>query len=447
MKKIKKFTLTILALFFLFSYLSCKIPATSIKYETNKGALVIIGGALKSTNKSVYNKIIELGGGHFKAKVAIFPTGSGNPADSGSYYKSVFMNYGIPRENIWVVPLAKKDDPLTTEINEKNWAENAKGENAIRIAKKLKKYNIIFFTGGDQIRIRDLLMDRNEQGKYVDNEILKAIREIYRKGGVIAGTSAGAAIMTSPMIGGGNSLGAMLQGFTSIDNYDIPDDQRVYITEGPGFLQKPEIAIDQHAIKRGRFGRLIVSMIANNQKLGFAVDENTALIIRGNIAEVAGESGVLIIDLSEATYSNKFPLNAKNIKISYIEELDVYDYVNKKLIKKAYYKTLPTKNNEYYTHLTNISAAILEADVIKRLLIEDLVDHANNESVIAIAFDGLGKLKGISPGTGVKLIFRKGPDTNGWGGRDLISGEWKTSIFNVYLDIEETKVLIKGINN
>ncbi|MCX8058794.1 MAG: cyanophycinase [Spirochaetes bacterium] len=445
MKK-KQFLFTILIITFIF-IISCKMPQSSFKitYGENKGSLVIIGGALKSTNKSVYNKIIELGGGIFKAKVAIFPTGSGNPADSGSYYKSVFMNYGIPRENIWVVPLAKKDDPLTTEINEKNWAENAKPENAIKIANKLKKYNIIFFTGGDQIRIRDLLMDRAD-GKYVDNAILKAIREIYKKGGVIAGTSAGAAIMTSPMIGGGNSLGAMLQGFTSIDNYDIPDDQRVFITDGPGFLQKPEIAIDQHAIKRGRFGRLIVSMIANNQKLGFAVDENTALIIRGNIAEVAGESGVLIIDLSEASYSNSFPLSAKNIKISYIEELDIYDYVNKKLIKKAYYKTLPTKNNEYYTHLTNISAAILEADVIKRLLIEDLVDHANNDFVIAIAFDGLGKLKGIKPGTGVKLIFRKGSDTNGWGGRDLISGEWKTSVFNVYLDIEPTQVSIKGVN-
>jgi len=289
-------------------------------------------------------------------------------------------------------------------------------------------------------------MDRVE-GKYVDNVILKTIRNIYKNGGVIAGTSAGAAIMTSPMIGGGNSLGAMLQGYTNIDNYDIPDDQRVFITEGPGFLQNPSIAIDQHAIKRGRFGRLIVSMIANNQKLGFAVDENTALVIRGNIAEVVGESGVLIIDLSEATYSNNFPLKAQNIKISYIEQLDIYDFVNKKLVKKAYYKTLPTKNNEYYTHLTNISAAILEADVIKRLLIEDLVDHAGNEYVIAIAFDGLGILKGLKPGDGVKLIFKKGPDTEGWGGRDLASGEWKTSIFNVYLDIEPTNVYIKGVNN
>ena len=113
----------------------------------------------------------------------------------------------------------------------------------------------IFFTGGDQARIVDTLKD---------TEIDKLLHRRFAEGLVIAGTSAGAAMMPDMMIVEG-------------DGETNPRVDTVEMGPGMGFL--PNIAIDQHFAQRGRIGRLLSAMAQQSIDLGFGIDENTAVIV------------------------------------------------------------------------------------------------------------------------------------------------------------------------
>ncbi|WP_204308677.1 hypothetical protein, partial [Citrobacter freundii] len=71
------------------------------------------------------------------------------------------------------------------------------------------------------------------------------------------------------------------------------------IGRGLGFVG-PKLFVDQHFLKRGRFGRMIPLMMAKGYKIGLGVDENTAAVIRGDEIEIVGARGALIVDLTEA---------------------------------------------------------------------------------------------------------------------------------------------------
>eukprot|EP00992_Anisonema_acinus_P002515 TRINITY_DN10825_c0_g1_i1.p1 TRINITY_DN10825_c0_g1~~TRINITY_DN10825_c0_g1_i1.p1 ORF type:complete len:378 (+),score=24.12 TRINITY_DN10825_c0_g1_i1:336-1469(+) len=372
------------------------------------------------------------------------------------------MSYGLSRNNVWIVPLAKKDDP-NSPVDESKWADNAFGEKGEKVAKKLRKYTGIFITGGDQSRIKDLTLEYNpETGKYEDGPILKTLREIYKTGGCIAGTSAGAAIQSNPMIGGGNTFGGLLQGATDVDNYeDAPFDERIFIAPGLGFWDDEEIMVGQHFVKRGRFGRLLAAMLKGNKTWGIGIDENTGFIVRGDVLEIVGESGAVLIDINDAEikepklYQDENgewvaePIEAKDIKLSYLEPLDIFNYKQKKLVKTAYFKTLEMAGSEYYVDPVNIRGdSIMSPDILPRVLMEDVADYDGEANAWAMVIDWKGIHWGIEPGEGVLIKFKKGPDTNGWGGRNVYSGgHWESTAINIYMDIEPVKATIPGITD
>lgn len=395
--------------------------------EENKGSLVIVGGALESSNSSIFKKYIELGGGITNIRIAIVPTATSTPAQSGTYYKNSFAKYGVPKPNIWIVPIAEQDD-IYSEVNEAvEWEDN--GFNP-EVAKKLESYNAVWFTGGWQGRTRNLLM-KNEDGKWIEGVVLKTIRNIYKNGGVIGGTSAGAAIMTDPMIDGGSSLGALLQGHTEVDKFSDKRNEQVYLTKGVGFWDGGMVG--QHFIKRGRFGRLIAAMFASGETLGIGIDENTAAVVRGNEIEVFGETGIIIIDLDDAVLRNKTPLRAENIRLSYIEEKDKYNFETKEFTF-ARYKNEELKGREGSNTPPNLNGNVFNKDALLEHMIFNLVDNTHKENY-GIAFDSRGYLRGVNEGEGVKVRFYKKDDTNGVWGRKVFSGKARFSVYNVYLDI------------
>lgn len=392
----------------------------------SKGSLVIIGGALSPDNEEVYNRFIELGGGSESIKIAIMPTASSSPTTSAESYKADFIYYGVPEENIRIFPIAVKDDRNTDDIDESTWAENGFSE---EIAKEMEKYNAVFFVGGDQLRIVNCLVDIEGN----DGPVLKTIRKIYENGGVIGGTSAGAAIMSDPMICGGTSLGALIQGVTYEDNYGIEGDNRVFITKGLGFLQ--DSIVDQHFLARGRLGRLITACFDQKINIGYGVDENTAVIVVGNEIEVVGENGVIIADISEALKDpDSVKMRATGIKLHYLEQGDKYNIESKEItINEAKVTTL---GYEYYygnSMYTDIFGPYSMVDAITI----DLVDNEANECV-GIAFDMENENKGI----GCKLIFKKGQDTEGFWGK--INGRETYAATNVYLDIVPIEIKMKS---
>ena len=235
------------------------------------GPLVIVGGALDPGNAPIYGAILEhrLPG----KPICVLPTASGRPKRSMVSYVKDFRRYGGPD--------AAKGIAIT--VGKPQRADSP------RIATRLEGCGGVFFTGGDQSRIVDVLRPGGKPSPADD-----AIRKLWALGGVVAGTSAGAAMMSDPMIGGGSSSEAFTRGVTPRQ-----DSLGVWVREGMGFM--PTSLVDQHCLARGRLGRLLVAAAEDRQwRFGLCIDEDTALVVEGRRARVVGTSGVAVLDLESA---------------------------------------------------------------------------------------------------------------------------------------------------
>ena len=143
----------------------------------------------------------------------------------------------------------------------------------------LRNAKLIYISGGDQARFMSVV---------IKTPVMDALHQAYRNGAVIAGTSAGAAVMSKNMITGNQKKHPDTEtGFITIES------DNVEITEGLGFLT--DVIIDQHFIKRQRLNRLVAASIENPDKLCVGIDESTAIIVDGDFATVTGISQVTVI--------------------------------------------------------------------------------------------------------------------------------------------------------
>ena len=221
------------------------------------GTVVIIGGAEHC--KEIHQRMVEVVGGPENTRIAFIPTSSSAPYAAGMDRRTRFAEFAgvnideslVPltggkkdyshinnNSRFWIVPLAIMDDETTgkdvkdddsaplgkestfPDIDESTWHYNARKK---EVAEKLRDggYNIIFMTGGNQARYLECLY----YDDYTETPLLSIMREILEeRGGIIAGTSAGAAVLSEIMIQGGGSYGATLAGVVhediNIANYD-----------------------------------------------------------------------------------------------------------------------------------------------------------------------------------------------------------------------------------
>jgi cyanophycinase len=395
------------------------------------GSLVIIGGALNPDNHAIYNKFIELGKGKDNIRIAIIPAASINPVKSGQSYIRDFMRYGVPESHIKIFPLAVKDDPSTKEVNEAQWSKNGSNK---ELAEEMRQYNAVFLVGGDQARYRETLIDGNGR----DLPLLESIREIFQKGGVIGGTSAGAAIMSDPMIISGNAVEAITAGvvFQEIPSGPEPE-KKARLTRGFGFFK--DGIIDQHFLKRGRMGRLIPAVLhAQKQQkhsLGFGVDEDTAIVYRNHTVEVIGTSGILIIDTSTAKMKEtQWGPKAENIILHYLEGGDSFNLETGEFLINAGRKKIK-KGKEYYKKYP-LDTNIFGKDAVKEILTAGLVDNYQDRSEgLSFTLDKEGS------GIGMQFIFKKTDKTIGYFGK--IDGKETFSALHVAVDFFPITVSIK----
>jgi cyanophycinase len=229
--------------------------------SNNQGALVIIGGAEdKEGECQVLREFVRRAGGT-KARIVIMTAATELPREVGENYIRVFERLGA--EDVRIIDTESRED--------------AKSSTAIEA---IEKSTGVFFTGGDQARITDILKD---------TEIDALIHKRFGEGVVVGGTSAGAAVMPDVMIVEG-------------DGATHPRMDTVDLGPGMGFL--PGVVIDQHFSQRGRLGRLISALAQQPAVLGFGIDENTAMVVTDSHFEVVGEGSVTVVDESEATYPN-----------------------------------------------------------------------------------------------------------------------------------------------
>lgn len=285
------------------------------------GSLVIVGGGLDPANSGVFLRLIDMAEKYrnrdlHALRVGIIPAGSASPAESAEYFRGTLVSYGLSPQQVAILPIALVDDRSTVDVDESKWNRGGFRET---LAKDIEGYDAVWFVGGDQWRYISALCEGQP------GPVLRAVWKIYRSGAVLGGTSAGAAIMSDPMIAGGESFASLSRGPCRYDP-DNESEQRVSLTQGLGFF--PCGMVDQHFNQRGRLGRLIVACFEAKIMHGFGVDEDTALIYNGrdNTVEVEGENGITIVDLTEAhrETSSRGPI-IRNIMIHYVEKGAKYD--------------------------------------------------------------------------------------------------------------------------
>jgi cyanophycinase len=241
--------------------LSQEEPQESVALPETHGQLIIIGGAEdKEGECKILREFVRRSGG-LQARVVVMTVATGLPGEVGETYINVFEKLGV--ESVKVLDTAKPED-----------AEDAKALEIIQQATG------IFFTGGNQARITELLKD---------TKLDVALHESFAAGNVIAGTSAGAAMMPDMMIVEGESETNPRMEVANMDR-------------GMGFL--PNVIIDQHFAQRGRLGRLLSALAQQPASLGFGIDENTAIAISGKDLEVFGEGSVTVVDVGAITHTN-----------------------------------------------------------------------------------------------------------------------------------------------
>lgn len=144
----------------------------------------------------------------------------------------------------------------------------------------LRRASLIYISGGDQARFMNVV---------AGTPIATAIAEAYRGGSVVAGTSAGAAVMSARMLTGDQRLHPEYEStYASLeaDNLDL--------ATGLGLLDA-HVLVDQHFVVRSRYNRLLTAVIESPTTLGVGIDESTAILVRGDRAEVVGEAQVVVI--------------------------------------------------------------------------------------------------------------------------------------------------------
>ncbi|MEQ8404567.1 MAG: cyanophycinase [Oceanicaulis sp.] len=394
------------------------------------GTLVIAGGALDDANAPVFEAFIEAAGGR-EARFAILPTASGYPSGSAQSFAEALAAYGVDPANITRVDLAVVNDPETERVDESRWADNAADPGEIA---KIEAAGGIWFTGGDQARIAQALIE--DDGR--DTPMLEALRARLADGAAIGGTSAGAAMMSPVMIVRGEALTALLEEPVGLaDGAEAPETDRLVLARGLGFF--PYGVTDQHFGERARLGRLAraVSVVDPALRQGYGVDENTALVIdlARNEAAVLGEGAVTILDARQArstSIAGAARIEGMHLHLLSHEDRMSLDGLN---VHVPDYKEA-TVGNEYYDQAVVSGGGMAVAgDTLQAVLGDALLDNSASDDVERVSFTGEA---------GVVYRFAQGRASAGFWGRDA-DGEARFSAFGVDFDIVPVRLSVTAL--
>ncbi len=222
-----------------------------------KGWLIPIGGKL--TDASILARFIDLCGRN--PVIAIIPTASEEP-DMGAWYEKQFAKHGVKYAR-------SLNFQRRSDCDDRDWLS------------QLADADGVFITGGNQLRLTTII------GGTPAGTLL---HDRFYAGMPVAGTSAGAAVMSAHMIAGGD---------------EGPSPRAGMVTLAPGFGLTRDIVIDQHFRQRDRLGRLLTALSFNPALLGVGVDEDTAAFISpDDEIDVMGTSAVTIVDTRDVEFSS-----------------------------------------------------------------------------------------------------------------------------------------------
>ncbi len=255
---------------------------------TAKGSLIIIGGHEEKEGKALILREVarRVKGG----KLVVATLASEEPEAMWQDYQRAFTALGVRR--LEHLDISNREDLL-------------------RDPKPglLDDATVVFFTGGGQLRITTL---------FGGTQLCQRVQEFYRRGGTVAGTSAGASVMSDTMLVSGDGdeshrIGGALQ-----------------MAPGLGYIK--DVIIDQHFAERGRIGRLLGAVGQNPRFLGVGLDENTAIIVEEEVRfRVLGEGAAYVVDGRDVTATNltdeddKRAMSIFNVCLNVLSQGDEFD--------------------------------------------------------------------------------------------------------------------------
>ena len=213
------------------------------------GSLVIVGGGLRDLG--IVERFMQLAGGT-DAPIVVIPT-----AGEDDRYDQSWQGLAQLRQ-------AGATNLTVLHTRDRNVA------NTPAFVAPLKSARGVFFPGGRQWRLADAYLHTLTQTE---------LQNVLARGGVIGGTSAGATILGSYLVRGDTKNNTIMMG-----NHEV----------GFGFVRN--VAVDQHVLRRNRQFDLLTVIDRHPELLGIGLDENTAIVVRGDTAEVIGQSYVAIYD-------------------------------------------------------------------------------------------------------------------------------------------------------
>lgn len=222
-----------------------------------KGKLFIIGGGNRSDQ--LMQHVVDLAQFKKTDYIVVLPMSSEEPDSAYIYFRDQFQKLA--------------PNPIVMLNFDKTTAQNPK------LNDSLQKAKLIFISGGDQTRFMNVV---------ANTPVFNSIHKAFQNGSIIAGTSAGAAVMSEKMITGNQKLEKEYSGTFDNIRYD-----NLETTPGLGLVTKA--IIDQHFLRRSRYNRLISAMVEFPHLTGIGIDESTAIIVDGNTISVVGESEVIVM--------------------------------------------------------------------------------------------------------------------------------------------------------
>jgi cyanophycinase len=276
------------------------------------GKLIIIGGSvdrgsftespddlnrnLKFFEKGILKRIVTESARQGESVIEIITTASSIPEIVGEEYVKAFGQLNV----------------LNVNVLEIKTREEANSPDNIE---RLKKADVVMFTGGDQLRLTSIF------GGTTFHHLL--LEKYENENFVISGTSAGAAASSNNMIYQGSSSEALLKG-------------EVKITGGLGFINN--VIIDTHFVQRGRIGRLLYACASNPINLGIGLGEDTGLLITdGQNMEAIGSGLVILVDGTHMRHTNITevqmgePVSIENLTVHVMSFGDMFDLKSKRL--------------------------------------------------------------------------------------------------------------------
>ena len=261
--------------------------STSLAAQSGRGALFVVGGGTQPA--ALVEEFVKLAGGP-KAYIVVMAQASASGERSGEAKAADLRKLGARAKNLWF------DRKLADSDSVVRLLDSATG---------------IWFGGGDQNRLAEVVRGTKME---------RAIRARWERGAVVGGTSAGAAVLSTPMITG-EELGTRrdtTEAWTRIERGSVEVDS--------GFAFITNAVIDQHFVRRKRGNRLLSLVLASPPHLGAGIDEGTAIIVEPSGRwRVMGASVVIVYDARKAERATTGPLAAKGITMHVLSNGMTFD--------------------------------------------------------------------------------------------------------------------------